>query len=73
MTLKLYSRVKNKSGILCDHRGVPRVFGPSFYTSKQTVFATRISYILPKASPIKVSILAKTIIDAGFLPLKWHS
>ena len=53
--------MKNKSGVLVAHRGVPRVFGPSFYASKQTIFATRISYILPKHSPIKVSTFSMRI------------
>ena len=61
--------MKNRSAVLVARRGAPRMFGPSFYASKQTIFATRISYILPKASPIKVSILANTIIDARFLSL----
>ena len=57
MTERLYSRVKNKTGILFGHRGTKRVLGPSFYGSRQTIFATRISYILPKGSTIKVSTL----------------
>ena len=40
-------------------------FGPDFYLSKQILFSTRISYILPKGSPIKVQLSMHLSLTEG--------
>ena len=47
-------RVRNRSAVMVARRGVDRMLGNDYHASKENLFMTRISHILPKCSPIKV-------------------
>ena len=46
--------MRNRSAVMVARRGVDRMLGNDYHASKENLFMTRISHILPKGSPIKV-------------------